>query len=266
MIGADAARLDCLERLCAVARDAGDGILRQAVSPGAPRHKADTSPVTLADLASQRVIVERLTEWDAGIPVVAEEAEPPPARVRDGWQRWWLVDPLDGTKEFLAGNGEYTVNIALIEDGEPILGVVFAPALQLLYCAARGLGAWRQLADGRPERITSSGWRAGQPARIVESRSHPSSELEAYLRSITVIERIRLGSSLKFCRVAEGAAHLYPRFGPMMEWDVAAGDCIYRNSATRGQRHSPLEYNAADLQVPGFVLGAEGLESPVPGK
>lgn len=258
MIGADAARPDCIERLCAVARDAGDEILRHAVSAGAPQHKADASPVTLADVASQRVIDQRLTEWDAGIPVVAEEAEPAPAHVRDDWQRWWLVDPLDGTKEFLAGNGEYTVNIALIEDGEPILGVVFAPALQLLYCAARGLGAWRQLGDGRPERITSCGWRSGQPARVVESRSHPSSELEAYLRSINVIERIRLGSSLKFCRVAEGAAHLYPRFGPVMEWDVAAGDCIYRNSAKSGQRRSPLQYNAADLRVSGFILGADG--------
>jgi 3'(2'), 5'-bisphosphate nucleotidase len=132
---------------------------------------------------------------------------------------------------------------------------VLAPAFDLTYCAGRGLGAWRQHAASRPERISSGRWRPGQPARVVESRSHPSSELETFLASIGVIERVRLGSSLKFCRVAEGSADLYPRFGPMMEWDVAAGDCVYRNSTAVGERPSPLRYDTADMRVGGFVLG-----------
>jgi 3'(2'), 5'-bisphosphate nucleotidase len=246
-----------LERLCAIARDAGREIRRYSASEVAFHHKADESPVTLADIAAQHCIVEALTAWDSTIPIVAEESEAPSLAIRSGWDRWWLVDPLDGTKEFLSNNGEFTVNIALIARGDPVLGVVLAPALDVIYYAGRGLGAWRQSDSARPERITSRAWRAGQPARIVESRSHPSPALEAYLQSIQVSERIRLGSSLKFCRVAEGAADLYPRFGRTMEWDVAAGDCVFRNSAPAGERRSPIRYNTVDLAVPGFVLGPE---------
>jgi 3'(2'), 5'-bisphosphate nucleotidase len=246
-----------LQRLCDVARTGGGEVMRHYGTTACER-KADASPVSIADVAAQRAIVEALTAWDPTIPIVAEESTWPPAPQRAGWQRYWLVDPLDGTKEFLAGNGEFTVNIALIDEGAPVLGVVLAPALDLAYFAGRGLGAWRQRGASRPERITSCRWRAGKPARVVESRSHPSPELEAFLASLPVVERIRLGSSLKFCRVAEGSADLYPRFGPMMEWDVAAGDCVYRNSAAAGEHPSPFRYNSADLRVPGFVLGSDG--------
>jgi 3'(2'), 5'-bisphosphate nucleotidase len=252
-----------LERLCSIARDAGREILRHSPLGVARRQKTDDSPVTAADIAAQRSIVLALTAWDAAVPIVAEEADAPSLAVRSGWERWWLVDPLDGTKEFLANNGEFTVNIALIAGGRPVLGVVLAPAMDLMYCAGRRLGAWRQSGCARPERITSCTWRRGQPARIVESRSHPSAALEAYLASIRVVERIRLGSSLKFCRVAEGSADLYPRFGRTMEWDVAAGDCIYRSSAPAGERFSPIRYNTVDLAVPGFVLGAEDVAAPL---
>jgi 3'(2'), 5'-bisphosphate nucleotidase len=246
-----------LQRLCGVARMAGREIMRHYGTTAAWRQKADASPVSIADVAAQRVIVEALTAWDPTIPIVAEESTLPPATLRATWRRYWLVDPLDGTKEFLARNGEFTVNIALIDEGAPVLGVVLAPAFDLTYCAGRGLGAWRQRGVSLPERISSGRWRAGQPARVVESRSHPSPELEAFLASIPVTERVRLGSSLKFCRVAEGSADLYPRFGPMMEWDVAAGDCVYRNSAAVGERPSPLRYNSTDLRVPGFVVGSD---------
>ena len=245
-----------LQRLCDVARMAGLEVMRHYGTTTC-RRKTDASPVSIADVAAQQVIVEALTAWDPTIPIVAEESTLPPAALRAAWRRYWLVDPLDGTKEFLAGNGEFTVNIALIDDGAPVLGVVLAPAFDLAYCAGRGLGAWRQRGASRPERISSGRWRAGQPVRVVESRSHPSPELEAFLASLPVIERVRLGSSLKFCRVAEGSADLYPRFGPMMEWDVAAGDCVFRNSAAAGERPSPLRYNCTDLRVAGFVLGAD---------
>jgi len=246
-----------LERLCDVARMAGREIMRHYGTTAAWRQKADASPVSIADVAAQRVIVEALTASDSTIPIVAEESTLAPAALRATWRRYWLVDPLDGTKEFLARNGEFTVNIALIDEGAPVLGVVLAPAFDLIYYAGRGLGAWRQRGASRPERISSGRWRVGQPVRVVESRSHPSPELEAFLASIPVTERVRLGSSLKFCRVAEGSADLYPRFGPMMEWDVAAGDCVYRNSAAVGERPSPLRYNSTDLRVAGFVVGSD---------
>jgi 3'(2'), 5'-bisphosphate nucleotidase len=245
-----------LLRLCDIARVAGREIMRHYGTTAA-RQKADASPVTVADVAAEHVIVKALTAWDATIPIVAEETHMPSAAPPAAWRRYWVVDPLDGTKEFLARNGEFTVNIALIDQGAPVLGVVLAPAFDLIYCAGRGLGAWRQRGASRPERISSGRWRPGQPARVVESRSHPSPELETFLASIGVIERIRLGSSLKFCRVAEGSADLYPRFGPMMEWDVAAGDCIYRNSAAVGERSSPLRYDTTDRRVAGFVLGSD---------
>lgn len=234
---------------------AGREIMRHYGTTPAYRQKTDGSPVSSADLAAEGVIVGALTAWDATIPIVAEESGLPSPPPHATWRHYWLVDPLDGTKEFLARNGEFTVNIALVEEGAPVLGVVLAPALDLTYCAGRGLGAWRRHGTSRAERLSSGRWRPGQPARVVESRSHPSPELETFLASISVVERVRLGSSLKFCRVAEGGADLYPRFGPMMEWDVAAGDCIYRNSADVGERASPLRYNTPDRRVPGFVLG-----------
>jgi 3'(2'), 5'-bisphosphate nucleotidase len=244
-----------LQRLCDIARMAGREIMRHYGTTAACRQKADASPVSVADVDAQRVIVRALTAWDATIPIVSEESRMPSASQRAKWRRYWVVDPLDGTKEFLAKNGEFTVNIALIDEGAPVLGVVLAPAFDLTYCAGRGRGAWRQRGASRPERISSGRWRPEHPARVVESRSHPSAELETFLASIGVIERVRLGSSLKFCRVAEGSADLYPRFGPMMEWDVAAGDCIYRHSAAVGERPSPLRYHTTDMRVPGFVLG-----------
>jgi 3'(2'), 5'-bisphosphate nucleotidase len=254
--GVDTADPQTLAHLCSIAQDAGREILRHSCTEVACTLKADASPVTAADVAAERRIVEALTSWDSTVRIVAEES----AASHEGKlaaDRCWLIDPLDGTKEFLAGSGEFTVNIALLEGGHPVLGVVFAPMLDVMYAAGRGLGAWRQFSSRRPERIVSRRWHHGQPARIVESRSHPSAALEAYLRTVHVSERVRLGSSLKFCRVAEGSADLYPRFGTMMHWDVGAGDCIYRNSGPDGERDSPIRYDAADLRVPGFILGLD---------
>lgn len=249
-----------LDRLSGIARSAGTAIMRMYCGPLEVARKQDASPVTAADFAAHAVITQALERWDSAIPIVSEEAAIPDASTRAGWRQWWLVDPLDGTKEFLSGNGEFTVNIALIEDGCPVLGVVYAPALDVLYGAARGLGSWRTEANRTPVRIYSTRWRAGEAARVVESRSHPSAALESYLQGLQVVERVQVGSSLKFCRVAEGAADLYPRLGQMMEWDAAAGDCVYRYSATSGERVSPLRYNTPTLQVPGFVLGADATD------
>ena len=219
------------------------------------REKADRSPVTLADEVAHGILVDGLRRLDPATPVVSEEAAAASFETRRGWRRFWLVDPLDGTKEFIKHRTEFTVNVALIEDGEPVLGVVLAPALDLLYWAMKGGGAWRE-DRGRPaERIYSSMPAPGTPLTVVESLSHPSPELEEYLQTIPVARRVKAGSSLKFCWVAEGRADVYPRLGPTMEWDVAAGDCVYRQSGREGERPSPLTYNKPDLRNSSFIIG-----------
>jgi len=243
-----------LERTIAIARRAGDAAM---VHYGAPEVtlKADRSPVTDADRAAHRVIANALAEWTPDVPVVSEEGEIAPFEVRRSWTRFWLVDPLDGTKEFIHHNGEFTVNIALIEAGAPVLGVVYAPALNVLYGAGRGLGSWKYQGTAARVRLLGPGHPDADGVVVVESRSHPSTELEAFLKTIRVARRVQAGSSLKFGLVAEGRAHCYPRFGPTMEWDVAAGDCVYRNASVDGQRVSPLVYNTPSLKNGGFVIG-----------
>ena len=219
------------------------------------REKEDRSPLTLADEAAHQILMEGLRRIDPDTPVVSEEGDHATFEARREWQRFWLVDPLDGTKEFIKRRGEFTVNLALIQDGEPVLGVVLAPALDLLYWAVKERGAWREKSGGPAERIYSSTPAPGTPLVVVESLSHPSPELEEFLLTIPVARRVKAGSSLKFCWVAEGQADIYPRLGPTMEWDVAAGDCIYRQSGRNGERPSPLTYNKPDLRNPSFVIG-----------
>ncbi len=245
-----------LRRLVKIARDAGAAIMAWYRDGAAVTTKADGSPLTSADRAAHAIIDAALRAWDPAIPVVSEEGALPLEAARRGWRRFWLVDPLDGTKEFISRNGEFTVNIALIENGEPVLGVVVAPALPRCWYAGRGLGAWAEGASGPAARIHSAPSAPGAPLVVIESRSHPSARLEEYLATIVVSRRIQAGSSLKFCLVAEGKADIYPRFGPTMEWDVAAGDCIFRNSGRDSPRHSPLSYNKPDLRNGDFVLGA----------
>jgi 3'(2'), 5'-bisphosphate nucleotidase len=239
-----------------LAREAGRATM--VYYDGAPaevREKDDRSPVTLADEVAHGILVEGLRRLDPATPVVSEEAEAAGYETRRDWRRFWLVDPLDGTKEFIKRRAEFTVNVALVEEGEPVFGVVLAPALDLLYWAEKGAGAWREERAGPAERIFSTVPAPGTPLTVVESLSHPSPELEEYLQTIPVARRVKAGSSLKFCWVAEGRADIYPRLGPTMEWDVAAGDCIYRQSGRDGERPSPLTYNKPDLRNPSFVIG-----------
>ena len=246
-------------------RSAVTGLVREAgratmayydtgVSAGV-REKDDRSPVTLADEVAHEILVRGLERLAPGTPVISEEAEAASFDRRQSWRRFWLVDPLDGTKEFIKRRAEFTVNVALIEDGEPVLGAVLAPALDLLYWAVKGEGAWKEERGGAPERIYSRPAAPGAPLTVVESLSHPSDELEQYLKTIPVARRVKAGSSLKFCWVAEGRADVYPRLGPTMEWDVAAGDCVYRQSGPDGERQSPLTYNKPDLRNTSFVIG-----------
>ena len=256
---------DAMVRLAQLAVAAGHATL-QHYHPGVPvERKSDQSPVTAADRASHAIIVEGLHHWDPTVPILSEEGALPDAHERAGWDRFWLVDPLDGTKEFIQHNGEFTINIALIEAGEPVLGVVYAPALDLLYYAGKGLGSWKREGRKAPERITSRPPGPAQALRVAESRSHPSTELEEFLRQLPVAERVPVGSSLKFCWVAEGRVDIYPRLGPTMEWDVAAGDCIFRNSGVGRPRRSELVYNQPELRNQGFVVGLTDRAAASPG-
>jgi 3'(2'), 5'-bisphosphate nucleotidase len=241
----------------ALAREAGSATMTyyDGADVAGLRQKEDRSPVTLADEVAHDILVQGLHRIDPDTPVISEEAEAASFEIRRGWNRFWLVDPLDGTKEFIKRRAEFTVNVALIEDGEPVFGVVLAPALDLLYWAAKSEGAWREEKSGPPERIYSRPLEPGTPLTVVESLSHPSAELEEYLKTIPVARRVKAGSSLKFCWVAEGRADVYPRLGPTMEWDVAAGDCVYRQSGRGGERTSPLTYNKPDLRNTSFVIG-----------
>nr|WP_318383248.1 3'(2'),5'-bisphosphate nucleotidase CysQ [uncultured Enterobacter sp.] len=211
-----------LEAICQLAREAGDAIMQvyDGHQPMDVTRKGDDSPVTAADIAAHGVIVRGLQALTPEIPVLSEE-DPPGWDVRQHWQRYWLVDPLDGTKEFIKRNGEFTVNIALIEKGKAVLGVVYAPVLDVMYCAAEGK-AWKEESGTRKQIQV----RDARPPLVVISRSHADDELNEYLHQLGEHQTTSIGSSLKFCLVAEGQAQLYPRFGPTNVWDTAAGHAV----------------------------------------
>ncbi len=211
-----------LDAICQLAREAGDAIMQvyDGHQPMEVTSKVDDSPVTAADIAAHRVIVGGLQTLTPEIPVLSEE-DPPTWAIRQSWDRYWLVDPLDGTKEFIKRNGEFTVNIALIENGKPVLGVVYAPVLKVMYSAAEGK-AWKD-DGGHHQQIQV---RDARPPLVVVSRSHADDELKEYLQQLGEHQTTAIGSSLKFCLVAEGKAQLYPRFGPTNVWDTAAGPAV----------------------------------------
>lgn len=213
-----------IEQISRLAREAGAAIMQVYAGeiPLELTHKQDDSPLTAADMAAHRVIVAGLGQLAPDIPLLSEE-DPPAWEVRQGWTRYWLVDPLDGTKEFLRRNGEFTINIALIEDGVPVMGVVYAPATNVLY-AAEGGKAWKINPDGQRVELHC---KEARPPLVVVSRSHgDDQELQDYLAQLGEHQTVNVGSSLKFCLVAEGSAQLYPRFGPTSVWDTAAGHAV----------------------------------------
>lgn len=255
----DAVKL--LPRLVDLAREAGAAIM--AVYTGMPaaaaRIKDDGSPLTQADLAAHRLIARGLAELTPDIPVVSEEDLASHAHRRPSG-RFWLVDPLDGTKEFLARNGEFTVNIALVQDGAAVLGVVTAPALGLAYWGSVGHGAYRAT-DGHTEAIhvVPRPPAADTPWRVVASKSHMNDETRAYLQQLGPHELLQAGSSLKFCRIAEGRADIYPRLGPTCEWDTAAAQAVLEaaGGCVLQLDGAPLRYGKADVLNPHFVAAAE---------
>ena len=245
-----------LPRIVEIARDAGQAIMEIYADPVMTvEEKADSSPLTLADLASDRVIGRGLEKLGLG-PVLSEESSATDYAERRNWRRYWLVDPLDGTKEFVKRNGEFTVNIALVENGEPVLGVVYAPVLEVCYFAAQGMGAFVRRGSQKMEAIRVRERMPNAPLRVVASRSHSDARTVALLEMLGEHETISMGSSLKLCLVAEGRAHLYPRLGPTMEWDTAAAHAIVKQAGGRvcDIHGAELVYNKADLHNPEFFV------------
>lgn len=244
-----------LDATCGIARDAGRAILDvYGRDDFAVTRKSDNSPLTEADQVAHGIISRALAKLDASLPILSEESAPADHAERRKWQRYWLVDPLDGTKEFLKRNGEFTVNIALVDEHRAVLGAVHAPVLDRTYFGHVALGAWRSDAAGAPKPIAVRN--AGTPLRVVGSRSHPSPELAAYLTRLPPHEITDMGSSLKICLVAEGAADIYPRLGPTSEWDTAAAQAILESAGGRmiDLAGRPLRYNTKDgLLNPHFL-------------
>ena len=216
---------ELLDQVDTIARAAGGAIMEIYGREFSVEQKEDKSPLTEADAAAHNLIVNQLALLSLQAPIMSEEDTIDFAGA-DAHGRYWLVDPLDGTKEFIKRNGEFTVNIALIENGQPVLGVVYAPALDVCYTAAAGLGAFKTEGEQAPFAITVAEHHAATPWRVVGSRSHAGDSLLALLNKLGKHELVAMGSSLKLCLVAEGAADIYPRLGPTSLWDTGAAQCV----------------------------------------
>ena len=246
---------DMREGVVAIARAAAAAILTVYESEFAVAHKDDRSPLTAADLAAHHAIVDGLARLTPDVPVLSEEsAHEVRAEERRQWPRLWVVDPLDGTREFIKRNGEFTVNIALVEHGVSTFGVVLAPVTGVAWHGGAEIGACRRSAEG--ERVLRVRAPATAPLRVAASRSHRDARTEAFLGAMGDIEPIGLGSSLKFCLIAEGGLDAYPRFGPTSEWDTAAAQAVLEGAGGRviDLRGRPFRYNQRDTVLNGEFI------------
>lgn len=238
-------------------REAGEAILSIYGSGFSVEQKTDRSPVTAADRISHDIMTGFLRK-NYSLPILSEEGKNIPYEERKQWDTFWLVDPLDGTKEFIGRNGEFTVNVALIRQGLPVMGLIYVPVKDTLYYAVKDKGSFKR-ENGREVRLPLDQKRHG--VTVVGSRSHSTPEFDAFVQQLRSrhqdLNFVSAGSSLKFCLVAEGAADLYPRLGPTMEWDTAAGQMIVEEaggSVLNAEMSQPLHYNKADLRNPHFIV------------
>jgi 3'(2'), 5'-bisphosphate nucleotidase len=252
-----------IEKLIKIAFKAGEAVMEVYAKDFEVEIKADNSPLTEADKKSNAVIISELKTFYPDIPVISEETKLTPYIERKEWNRFWLIDPIDGTKEFIKKNGEFTINIALIEHGEPVVGIVYAPALNLMYAGVKGLGTFKLKDDGVTyKRLTNPvHYKHKSKVIVVASRSHLSAETVAFVDAIKAegkeVEFLSSGSSLKFCLVAEGKADVYPRFGPTMEWDTGAAHAVAKyagRTVINNETHQPLTYNKENLLNPWFIV------------
>lgn len=239
-----------IQEIIAICRKAGEAIMQVYAGQIDVERKTDDSPLTQADLAAHHLIEKRLKQSTPNIPLLSEESADIPYDIRSTWKQYWLVDPLDGTREFIKRNGEFTVNIALIRDQEPVLGVVYAPVMDLLYYADEH-GAYKQVGKQAPVAIHV---RTFDPQAVViaGSRSHSDARLQDFIgnieKKLSPVNLIPMGSSLKICMVAEGTADLYPRLGLTSEWDTAAAQCVLQRAGGKvtDTQGNPLLYNRKD--------------------
>jgi len=251
-------QLPPIEKLIDIAVIAGEAILNIYETDFSVYEKSDLSPLTEADLAAHNVISDSLLKLTPEIPILSEESAKIPYSLRKTWERYWLIDPLDGTKEFVKRNGEFTVNIALIENGQPTIGVIYVPVSNVTYYGSRDGGAFKKLPDSPAEPISVAS-KHGSPIRVAGSRSHAGESLKRYLENLGEHEIISMGSSLKSCLVAEGKADIYPRLGPTSEWDTGAAQAIVEAAGGRltDTTMQTLSYNKKEslLNPDFFVFG-----------
>jgi 3'(2'), 5'-bisphosphate nucleotidase len=244
-----------LDDVRALAKQAGEKILAVYNTEFSVEEKDDKSPLTAADMASHTAIVAGLETLTPDIPVLSEESAKIPYAERAAWETYWLIDPLDGTKEFIKRNGEFTVNIALIHAGVPVLGVVHVPVSGVTYAACEGRGAIKEVPGSgeQPVQVRKLG---GGPVAVVGSRSHQGDSLKAFLAKLGEHKMVSMGSSLKICLVAEGAADVYPRLGLTSEWDTAAAHCVVNQAggSLTDLEMKPLRYNTKDSLLNPFFF------------
>jgi len=248
-----------IDPVVALSIEAGRAILEVYSSDFDVQSKADKSPLTQADLAAHHCIVAGLQALTPGMPIISEESGLPDFKERRQWDRYWLIDPLDGTKEFVNRNGEFTVNIALIDHQRPVFGVVHVPVQNKTFVGCEGYGAERRNGDGSTKKIAVA-TASSKPVRVVGSRSHRGASLDAWLENLGECDMVPMGSSLKFCVIAEGGADVYPRLGPTSEWDTAAAQAVVEQAggSVVTLDGKSMKYNTkSDILNPHFfVIGA----------
>ena len=250
---------DLIDALIDLVKESGKSILEIYNSNDMGiSYKDDKSPLTLADKASNKIICSKLKELTPDIPILSEEGKNIPYEERKKWTTFWLIDPIDGTKEFINKNGEFSVNIALINHYQPILGIVYAPVLNTIWYGSASHGSFKIENDAKPKKINVSKYNDNEIIKVVSSRSHSNnSKLEKFLIDYPKHELVFMGSSIKICLVADGTAHMYPRLGPTMEWDTGAAHAVVKFSGgkiTDFEDDNELSYNKENLLNPSFLV------------
>ncbi len=262
MANLDNINKELIDKVINIAKNAGDEILNVYKTSFSVKLKENNSPLTSADLVANELITNQLKKI-SDYPILSEEGEKISYNIRKGWEFYWLIDPLDGTKEFVKKNGDFTVNIALIKNNHPVFGVVFAPVFNRLFWGAEKFGSWEINSSGEIKKISVSK-KYNDIFKIVTSRSHPSSQLNSFISQFSKIKLIQRGSSLKICLIANGEAQIYPRLGPTMEWDTAAADAILRNAGGCLRIYGTnniLKYNKEELLNSKFIAIGNYIEN-----
>jgi 3'(2'), 5'-bisphosphate nucleotidase len=262
-----------IHKINSIAQKAGDEIMKIYQQDFEVDYKADNSPITKADIKSNEIITESLKDLHPEIPILSEENKQISYKIRKNWEYFWLIDPLDGTKEFVKTNGEFTVNIALIYKNMPVLGIVYAPALNLIYYAQKDRGAFKQEKNKKPQRLPIYNHIRNDILKVVVSKSHYNQETKKFVDNLKnqyeKIEFINIGSSLKFCLIAEGKADIYPRLAPTMEWDTAAGQAVVEEAGgevVKFKIKTSLKYHKEDLLNPWFITKGSNMINYLTGR